>query len=94
MWLIIVFIIQQVIDGIFTWHGVTQEGTCYEMNKLLVFFFGKIGIVNTLIIAKVVATACGIFLYKEGCRKLLIGLNVIYFILATFPHLYVFFFVK
>lgn len=64
------------------------------MNKLLVFFFEKIGIVNTLIIAKTVAISGGIFLYKEGCRNLLLGLNIIYFILATFPHLYVFFFIE
>lgn len=88
MWLLIVFIIQQILDGIFTWHGIHKEGINFEVNNLLFFYFNAMGIFNTLLFAKIFAIGFGIFLYEKKCRKILFALNIVYFFVATLPHFY------
>lgn len=94
MWLLFVFIFQQILDGILTWRWVYNEGNSFEINNLLLFYFNEIGVCNTLILAKIFAICLGIFLYKKECYKILFWLNTIYFFISTLPHFYIFLLLK
>ena len=58
------FVLIQVLDGALTYWGVTRFGVDLEMNALLSRWMQEIGPAPTLLIAKTLACACGLILYR------------------------------
>ena len=58
------FVLIQVLDGALTYWGVTRFGVDLEMNALLSRWMQEIGPAPTLVIAKSLACACGLILYR------------------------------
>jgi hypothetical protein len=58
------FVLIQVLDGALTYWGVTRFGIELEMNGLLSRWMLEIGPAPTLIVAKGLACACGLILYR------------------------------
>ena len=79
----IVFIVFQVLDGVFTYYGVThtKAGMNYEANPILIFYMNLIGVTETVVVAKSVAIILGTIMYFEKIRLTLgclLFLNIFY----------------
>jgi hypothetical protein len=58
------FILIQLLDGVLTYWGVSHFGIDLEMNGLLSRWMHEIGPAPTLLVAKTLACACGLILYR------------------------------
>jgi hypothetical protein len=58
------FVLIQLLDGVLTYWGVTHFGIDLEMNGLLSRWMHEIGPATTLFVAKALACACGVILYR------------------------------
>jgi hypothetical protein len=58
------FVLIQLLDGVLTYWGVTRFGIDLEMNGLLSRWMHDIGPATTLLVAKSLACACGLILYR------------------------------
>jgi hypothetical protein len=58
------FVLIQLLDGVLTYWGVTRFGIDLEMNGLLSRWMVEIGPAATLVVAKTLACACGLILYR------------------------------
>ena len=58
------FVLIQLLDGALTYWGVTRFGVDLEMNGLLSRWMVEIGPAATLVVAKTLACACGLILYR------------------------------
>ena len=66
MAILIFFIILQIADGLFTFHGVNAVGIDkYESNPLLIFYMHRFGAAETLFAAKALAGLLGYLLYRH-----------------------------
>ena len=66
MAILIFFIILQIADGFFTFHGVNAIGIDrYESNPLLIFYMHRFGAAETLLVAKLAASLLGYILYRH-----------------------------
>ena len=66
MAILIFFIILQISDGFFTFHGVNAVGIDkYESNPLLIFYMHHFGAAGSLFAAKVAASLLGYLLYRH-----------------------------
>jgi hypothetical protein len=60
---LVIFLIAQVLDGVLTYTGIQQLGIGVEVNQLIVFYVDTFGAAAALIGAKTLACACGLILY-------------------------------
>jgi hypothetical protein len=65
------FLMAQLLDALFTYGGVSRLGIEVEMNLLLAHGMRTIGPGTTLVVAKVVACLCGLFLYSTSRHRML-----------------------
>jgi hypothetical protein len=84
-----VFIVLQLADGLITFHAVTLFGTAAEGNPLLSAWMVMVGAGPALFGAKFVACGCATFLHRCGCHRVLAGLATVYVLLAVGPWLHV-----
>lgn len=69
-----IFLVTQVLDAAFTYRGVTQWGLGVEMNTLMVRAMEAIGPGPALVVAKIFACLCGLYLHvTERHRPLAIA---------------------
>jgi hypothetical protein len=96
--ILVLFIILQVLDGVFTFIGVSYSalGMKYEANPLIAYLMIKVGTATGLMIVKVSVMLAGVFLYGSRGDKLsftkvimvvLTVLSVIY-VVAIIGHVY------
>jgi uncharacterized membrane protein len=81
------FLLAQVLDGIFTYVAVSALGTHVEANSLLATWMHLVGPATALIGAKMAASLCGLLLYSRGVHRGLMVLTLFYVFAAIGPWL-------
>lgn len=84
---LLLFLVAQFWDGIFTWVAVHAHGMTAEGNLLLASWMAMVGPTPTLLAAKVGAAAGGVLLYTRGIHGVLAGLTLLYAVGAIGPWL-------
>lgn len=87
---LMLFLVAQIFDGLFTYTAVSAVGLQAEGNVLLKTWMALAGPGPTLFVAKCVAAAAGLLVYYRGMHRLLAGLTVIYALVAIGPWLVVY----
>jgi hypothetical protein len=87
---LMLFLVTQICDGIFTLVAVQSSGIIAEGNVLLATWMGLVGAVPALIGAKLLAAGCGVLLYLLGVHRVLTGLTIYYGVFAISPWLVAF----
>lgn len=82
VWLV-VMLIGQVLDGMFTYVGVLSGRP--EGNPICVFAFEHMGLLPGLVFVKVIASACSIQLYSSGHFRMLEFLTILMYVFAVLP---------
>ena len=81
------FLTIQVLDGLFTYWGVSTLGVGVEANALLVTSMGAMGAPRALLSAKLLACLCGYILYRTECHRPLAITTGLYLGMAIVPWL-------
>lgn len=82
---IVLFLLAQAADGVFTYVGVTTFGVHLEANPLLASLMDIFGYGTAVTGAKVVAAGLGISLHLVGVHRILAILTGVYFVAAVLP---------
>ena len=82
---LVVFLLAQCFDGVFTYVGVTTYGIGVEANPLIVALMGQLGHGTALISAKVVAAVLGIGLHLREVHGAVALLSAFYLAAAILP---------
>lgn len=90
---IVVFLVAQVLDGAFTYLGVTAFGLS-EGNPLIAYYMSHHGVGPSLTVAKVLAVVCSMVLHLLGLHRTLGLLTLMYLSMAVLPWTYLLFFAK
>ena len=89
---LILFLISQVLDGALTYVGVLTFGRSVEANPLLHWLMGTVGEGPALTGAKVVAGSCGIALHLTAVHRIVAALTAFYLAAAILPWTSILFF--
>lgn len=79
------FIAAQAADGVCTYVGLHVFGVGVEANPLIAWYAATVGISAAPVGAKLLATACGIFLHRVGRHRTIGVLTIIYLLGAVWP---------
>lgn len=90
---IIVFLVSQVLDGIFTYLGISSFGLS-EGNPIIALSFRHAGVGPGLTIAKLLAVGCSMLLHLLGLHRTLAVLTLLYLSLAVLPWTYLIYFAR
>jgi hypothetical protein len=82
---LMLFLVAQMYDGLFTYVAVTAYGLEAEANFILGTWMGLVGALPTLLVAKTVAVAGGVLLYAKGVHRTLAALTAYYAVAAIGP---------
>lgn len=82
---VVVFLLAQACDGVFTYVGVSLYGVGIEGNPLLAWLMAAIGEGPALAAAKVMAGALGIALHLTAVHRILAALSAFYVAVAILP---------
>jgi hypothetical protein len=84
---LLLFLVAQFWDGVFTWVAVDAHGIAAEGNTILATWMLLAGPVPVLLAAKLGAAAAGVLLYVRGIHAPLAGLTLFYAVGAIGPWL-------
>jgi hypothetical protein len=87
---LLLFLVVQVFDGLFTYVAVEALGVSAEGNWLLAAGMHNLGTIPTLVVAKASASAGGVLLYARGWHRVLALVTTIYAVAAIGPWLMVY----
>jgi hypothetical protein len=87
---LVLFLVAQGWDGIFTYIAVGAHGLGAEGNLLVSTWMGLVGPAPALLGAKITAAGCGILLYGLGVHRILAALTALYAIGAIGPWIMIF----
>jgi hypothetical protein len=87
---IVVFIVAQLLDGVFTYLGVMTFGVS-EGNPLIAHYMHWMGVGPSLAMAKMVAVAGALVLHLLAFHRILGVLTLLYLSMAVLPWTYVLF---
>jgi hypothetical protein len=82
---VIVFLLAQCFDGVFTYMGVTSFGLRIEANPVIVTLMGALGHAAALTLAKSTAAALGICMHLRQMHGPVALLAAFYVIAAVIP---------
>lgn len=82
---LVVFILTQVADGLFTYLGIKTFGTAIEANPLVAWYVAVYGAGLALFGAKAFAVACGIGLHLRAMHRTIGALTLVYVTAALWP---------
>lgn len=88
--ILLLFIVTQVCDGLFTYVAVSTWGAHAEANVLLATWMSLVGPAAALAGAKLIATGCGVLLYVRRIDRPLAMATMLYAGAAVLPWLIVF----
>ena len=89
LWLLL-FVLLQFADGVLTYAAVQRFGAGAEGNPILATWIVVTGALPALVLAKLLACACGGVLYAAGVHRVLAGLSALYLLAAVVPWLQIF----
>ena len=81
------FLTIQILDGLFTYWGVSMLGVDVEANALLATSIGAVGAPRALLSAKLLACLCGYILYRTEFHRPLAITTGLYLGTAIIPWL-------
>ena len=81
------FLVAQACDGLFTYFAVQAWGIMAEGNVLVATWIALVGPGPALLGAKLLAGSCGVILYWQDRRSVLLALTVFYGVVAVGPWL-------
>jgi hypothetical protein len=87
---LLLFLVAQACDGVFTYTAVHAYGLAAEGNVLIATWMGLVGPAPAIFGAKTVAGACGVLLYVRGVHRTLALLTGLYALGAVGPWLMIF----
>ena len=87
---LLLFLVVQVFDGLFTYVAVDALGIAAEGNRLLAAAMSGFGAMPTLVVAKLIAAAGGLLLYVRGWHRVLAMVTTLYALVAIGPWLMVY----
>lgn len=87
---ILLFLISQVLDGAFTYLGVAAFGLS-EGNPIIAYYMTHHGVGPSLTVAKMLAVVCSMVLHLLGMHRTLGLLTLMYLSLAVLPWTYLLF---
>lgn len=87
---LLLFLVAQAYDGLFTYVAVRALGPEVEGNVILATWMMLVGPFPTLVVAKGIAAAAGALVYWRGLHGVLAGMTLLYGCLAIGPWLYVY----
>ena len=90
---IVLFLVAQLLDGIFTYLGVAAFGLS-EGNPIIAYYMKHHGVGPSVTVAKVLAVACSMVLHLLGMHRTLALLTLMYLSLAVLPWTYLLFFAR
>jgi uncharacterized membrane protein len=82
---VVVFLIAQACDGVFTYVGIRQYGPSIEANPLLSWLMDAMGQGLALTAAKATAGAFGIALHLAAVHRAVAALAGLYLVVAVIP---------
>jgi len=89
---IVLFLIAQVLDGAFTYLGISSFGLA-EGNPIIAHYIREHGLGISLMAAKIVAVFCAMALHLLGLHRTLGVLTLLYLTCAVLPWSYLIFIV-
>ncbi len=87
---LLLFVVLQGFDGVFTYFAVNALGVGVGGNRLLAAVMASLGPLPALVAAKSVAAAAGFLLYVRGWHGTLASVTVFYALAAIGPWLVVY----
>jgi hypothetical protein len=87
---LVLFLLVQACDGVFTYTAVHAYGVAAEGNMILATWMTLVGPFPTLFVAKMVAAGGGVLLYARGIHRTLALLTLLYVLGAIGPWIVVF----
>jgi hypothetical protein len=87
---LLLFLLAQACDGLFTYSAVQAYGIAAEGNMVLATWMAIAGPFPTLFVAKLVAAGGGVLLYYRGIHRTLALLTLLYVVAAIGPWMMVF----
>jgi len=87
---LLLFLVAQLTDGLLTYVAVTAYGPSAEANVILAVWMAIVGPAPTLLVAKGVAAAAGVFVYRHGLHGVLAALTAMYAMVAVGPWIHIF----
>ncbi len=87
---ILLFLVAQGFDGLFTYVAVGAFGVAAEGNAIIAAWMTLVGPGPALLGAKLLAALCGVLLYLRGVHQALAGLTLLYAVGAIGPWLVIF----
>lgn len=87
---ILLFLISQVLDGAFTYLGVSAFGLS-EGNPIIAYYMAHHGVGPSLTVAKMLAVVCSMVLHLLGLHRTLGLLTLMYLSMAVLPWTYLLF---
>ena len=82
---VVSFVLMQILDGVFTYHGVSIWGPRIEANPIMGSIMTLAGPASGLAGAKLMAISFGIALHLRRVHNLVAFLAVVYFAIAILP---------
>lgn len=87
---LLLFLLAQACDGLFTYSAVRAYGIAAEGNMVLATWMAIVGPFPALFVAKLVAAGGGVLLYSRGIHRTLALLTLLYVVAAIGPWVMVF----
>ena len=89
---ILVFLVAQLLDGVFTYLGVAAFGLS-EGNPIIAYYMTH-GVGPSVTVAKGLAVVCSMVLHLLGLHRTLGVLTLVYLSMAVLPWTYLLFFAR
>jgi arginine exporter protein ArgO len=86
----LVFVLTQVADGLFTYFGIKTFGAAIEGNPLVAWYVTAFGAGIAVAGAKGLALACGAALHLRAMHRTIGALTIIYLAAAVWPWFQIF----
>lgn len=87
---ILLFLVAQVLDGAFTYLGVAAFGLS-EGNPIIAYYITHHGVGPSVTVAKMLAVVCSMVLHLLGLHRTLGLLTLLYLSMAVLPWTYLLF---
>ena len=87
---VILFLVAQLLDGIFTYLGVAAFGLS-EGNPIIAYYMTHHGVGPSVTVAKSLAIMCSMVLHLLGLHRTLAVLTLLYLSMAVLPWTYLLF---
>ena len=85
--ILVVFLVAQVCDGVFTYVGVHTFGAGIEANPIVAWYIAGLGVGTALIAVKGLAFSCAALLHFFACHRTIAALAALYAVAAVLPWL-------